>query len=89
MNTPGEKTVKLFIAGDAPNSRMALENLKDFLESFGGEDTDVEIIDVLKNPSEAVENGIYITPALLIGNPGTGTLIYGNLSSIEALKAVW
>lgn len=78
--------LRLFIAGEAANSRMAIENLKQLTERSGGFHFDVEVIDVLKNPQIMIDEGIYLTPALKIMEHGDGRLIYGNLSDEKALS---
>ncbi len=81
--------VRLFVAGDAPNSRVARENLRRLRERVGECEFDIEIIDVLKNPQAALEHGVYVTPALQIIEPGPGTLVFGNLSDHETLQTLF
>lgn len=78
--------LRLFIAGDAPNSRMAKENLKRFRESLIGFHFEIDVVDVLENPQVMLDYGIYLTPALQIIEPRPGGLIYGNLNDGEALR---
>ncbi len=82
--------LRLFVAGDAPNSLMAKENLERFLEraaaNSNGAEIEVEIVDALANPAVMTEHGIYLTPALQIVEPAPVRLIYGNLSDAEALR---
>lgn len=80
--------LRLFIAGDAPNSRLAKENLRRFCERAAGIHFELEIIDVLDNPQVMQDCGIYLTPAFQIIEPGPGRLIYGNLSNEEALQTL-
>jgi len=80
--------LRLFISGDAPNSRLAKENLRRFCERAAGIHFELEVIDVLDNPQVMLDYGIYLTPALQIIEPGPGRLIYGNLSNEEALQTL-
>jgi len=78
--------VRLFIAGDAPNSRLARKNLKSLQAGLKGVNFKTEIIDVLKQPQLALRHGVYVTPALQVIQPEPGTLIFGNLSNQTVLK---
>lgn len=80
--------LRLFIAGDAPNSRLAKENLRRFCERTAGIHFELDVIDVLDNPQVMLDYGIYLTPALQIIEPSPGRLIYGNLSNEEALQTL-
>ena len=81
--------VRLFVAGDAPNSRIAKENLRRLREQFAAHRFDVEVVDVLTDPQAALAHGIYVTPALQVIKPGPKALIFGNLSNNQALQALF
>ncbi len=78
--------VRLFISGDAPNSRLARENLARLEQACPSCAFDIEIIDVNLRPEAALESGVFITPALCVTAPPPGGIIYGNLSDAEALR---
>ncbi len=78
--------VRLFIAGDAPNSLIARKNLERFQESLPGYKFDIEIVDVNENPQMALQCGVFVTPALLVIDPSPETLIFGNLCNNETLR---
>ena len=78
--------MRLFIAGDAPQSRMARKNLQRFRERAAGSEFEVEVVNVLENPQIMLDLGIYITPALQVLEPQPGGLVYGNLSDEETLR---
>lgn len=80
--------LRLFVAGDAPNSRMAKANLQRFCERLAGADVEIQVIDVLVDPQAAVEQGVFLTPALQIVEPRPGRLVYGNLSDDDVLGSV-
>ena len=71
---------KLYIAGDAPNSRMAIVNLAEICQAYRLVDYDLEIIDILKVPLRAIQDSILVTPTLLKLYPGLPCRIIGNLS---------
>jgi circadian clock protein KaiB len=77
--------MRLFVSGDAPNSRIAQDNLKRLQESFPDEKFSVEIVDVNIQPEAALDCGIFITPSLQIVEPPPCYMVYGNLSDTEAL----
>ena len=77
--------VRLFTSGEAPNSRIALENLRRLQERAAKFVFDMEIVDVMKDPYTAFKNGTCLTPELQSFEPTDGSLIFGNLSNSEKL----
>lgn len=80
---------RLFVAGDAPNSRIALENLRRLRGLLAGCTTDIEVVDVVKEPQKAIASGIFVTPALQVLEPSPGVLIFGNLSNDEVFQTLF
>ena len=80
--------LRLFVAGDAPHSRMAKENLRRFRERAADCEFEVEVVNVLENPQIMLDLGIYLTPALQVIEPKPGGLVYGNLSDDETLRGL-
>lgn len=78
-------TLRLFVAGEAPNSRKARENLKRLCGRLPHGTANVEIIDVDAEPERALKNHIFVTPALQVLDTSPGTILYGNLSNEQAL----
>jgi circadian clock protein KaiB len=75
--------LRLFVAGDAPNSREAIANLKTILErSRSSNSIELEIIDVLEEPLRAMEEGVFVTPTL-VGNNARPVSIVGTLRDHE------
>jgi circadian clock protein KaiB len=77
--------VRLYVAGNAPNSRMARENLERIRGRFPRLDFAIEVIDVNSHADEALEQGVFITPALQVIEPEPGGMVYGNLSDLDSL----
>jgi circadian clock protein KaiB len=77
--------LRLYIAGNAPNSLRAIENLKAFFadELFAGHE--LEIVDLLKEPLRALADGIIVTPTLLKLSPLPSLRVVGNLSDSSHL----
>jgi circadian clock protein KaiB len=61
--------LRLFVAGDGPNSREAVANLEAICRrSLESDAHQLEIIDVLEEPLRALEEGILVTPTLVAYN---------------------
>lgn len=75
--------LKLYVAGNTPNSIRALRTLRNILEQeFQGVYT-LKVIDVLKNPQLAEEDKILATPTLSKILPPPVRKIIGDLSDRE------
>jgi circadian clock protein KaiB len=75
-------TLRLYVSGQALNSRTAIRNL----ESLRAELTDaaaVEVIDVREQPELAEEDRILATPTLVRRQPPPVRKIIGDLSDIQ------
>jgi len=72
--------LRLYIAGDAPNSQQAIANLDAICaESLKG-GYRLEVVDVLHNPQRAMAEGVLVTPSLAKLSPGPAAQVVGNLS---------
>ena len=71
---------RLYIAGDAPNSQMARSNLAEIRQAFQWEDFELEIVDILKDPLRALQDGVLVTPTLFRLCPQPVCKIVGDLS---------
>ena len=82
---PLKKTyiLKLYVAGNTPNSVRALKTLKDILEQEFLGVYALKVIDVLKNPQLAEEDKILATPTLAKILPPPVRRIIGDLSDRE------
>ena len=84
--------MRLFVAGDEPNSTIARESLDKICSTYLNRDYQVEIIDVLHDLQAALEDRVLVTPALVIVEPGPRTVVFGNLADtrkvLAALKVV-
>ncbi len=72
--------MRLYVANSAPNSLLAVANLKDICKEFLKDNFSLEIIDVLVEPSRALADGIVVTPSLSILSRSPIGRIVGNLS---------
>jgi hypothetical protein len=72
--------LRLFVAGDERNSRLARENLKRLCEKYVNSGYKIEIVDVLQDFKSALENNVLLTPALMVLSHLTQITIFGTLS---------
>lgn len=75
--------LKLYVAGNTPNSVRALKTLKNILEQEFQGVYALKVIDVLKNPQLAEEDKILATPTLAKILPPPVRKIIGDLSDRE------
>ena len=83
--SPAKKTyiLKLYVAGNTPNSIRALKTLNNILEQEFQGVYAMKVIDVLKNPQLAEEGKIFATPTLSKILPPPVRKIIGDLSDRE------
>ena len=83
--SPLRKTyvLKLYVAGNTPNSVRALKTLKNILEQEFQGVYALKVIDVMKNPQLAEEDKILATPTLAKVLPPPVRKIIGDLSDRE------
>jgi circadian clock protein KaiB len=77
--------VRLYIAGDAPNSIAAVANLRATLARHAGHAIEVETIDVLRDPLRALQDAVLVTPMLVRSEPLPERRILGNLHDRQTL----
>ena len=75
--------LKLYVAGNTPNSMRALKTLREILEKEFKGVYALKVIDVLKNPQLAEEDKILATPTLAKILPPPVRRIIGDLSDRE------
>lgn len=73
-------TLRLYVAGNAPNSLRAIENARTICETHFASAHSLEIVDMLKHPLRALADGIIVTPTLLRLQPLPAQRLVGNLS---------
>lgn len=74
--------MRLFIAGNESNSVIAQKNINEICVSNLKGKFQLEIIDVFKDFTAAIEENILVTPALIIDEPKK-MKIFGNLQETE------
>ncbi|MBL7062988.1 MAG: circadian clock KaiB family protein [Anaerolineae bacterium] len=84
-----EYILRLFVAGDEPNSRRAKENLARLCESHLKDRYELEIVDVFQDYQAALDHNVLITPTLLLVIPAPPARIAGDLSDVgQVLSAL-
>lgn len=72
--------LRLYVAGHAPNSLRAIANARAICDEHFASGHELEIVDLLKHPVQALEDGIIVTPTLLRLSPLPVQRVIGNLS---------
>jgi circadian clock protein KaiB len=76
---------RLFVTDDETHSRKAKNNLRKFCASHINDSFEIEVVDVLKDYTIALENKIFLTPALVVISPDPPVTIFGDLSDTQEL----
>lgn len=71
--------VHLFVAGDSPSSRRARRTVESLLADERGAASQLEVVDVLREPERALECNLLATPTLIIDNRGEIVRYVGDL----------
>ncbi|MGM0575057.1 MAG: circadian clock KaiB family protein [Myxococcota bacterium] len=91
MTEAGEEPrirLRLYVAGEAPNSQAARANLASFCEALAGAPPRVEVIDVFEEPLRAHEDGVILTPTLLRVEPEPVVRVAGSLGDRSLVRRV-
>jgi len=78
--------LRLYIAGNAPHSVRAQENLAVICHELSPEQLHLEVIDVLREPMRALQDKIFVTPVLCKLAPPPQALIVGDLSDSARVR---
>ena len=82
---PTRLVLRLYIAKGTPHSRTAVENLRLLVGKIGDEDCDLELVDVMDNPAQAIQDGVLVTPTLIRLSPGPTLRIIGLLQPRDSV----
>jgi circadian clock protein KaiB len=78
---------RLYTTGDTPNSTEARFNLAAICRNHLPGQHEIEMVDVLKEPARALEDGVYMTPTLVKLAPSPVQKLFGNLSQTDTVLA--
>ncbi|MEP6482826.1 MAG: circadian clock KaiB family protein [Rudaea sp.] len=85
MTRPAQFKFRLYVAGDAQNSALALANLTAFSRAHLKDRHEIEIVDVFREPKRALADGIFMTPTLIKLAPVPVRRIVGTLSQTQPM----
>jgi circadian clock protein KaiB len=71
---------RLYVADSTQNSLHAEANLTAFCRDYLPDRHHIEVVDVLREPGRALEDGIFLTPTLMVLSPVPVRRIVGTLS---------
>ncbi len=86
MRKPAHFKFRLYVAGEAPNSMLAITNLCAVCREYLPGRHEIEIVDVLREPKRALTEGVLLTPMLVRISPDPVSRIVGNLSQSMPLR---
>jgi circadian clock protein KaiB len=72
--------LRLYVAGNAPNSILAVANAKAFCDEHYTLGYKLEIVDLMDHPLRALKDGIVVTPTLVRIRPAPTRKVIGTLS---------
>jgi len=78
-------SLRLFVAGNSPDSSLAVANLEALFPKGESTPVKIEIVDVQREPARAARDQIVVTPTLLKLSPSPSLRILGNLKNRQAL----
>jgi circadian clock protein KaiB len=79
---------RLYIAGDAPNSLLAVANLNAICREHLPQRHTIEVVDVILDPKRALTDGILLTPTLVKLRPAPIRNIVGSLGHTQTVLHV-
>lgn len=77
--------LRLYVAGNAPNSICALANARAICSKHYPDSHDIEIVDLITHPHRALADAVIVTPTLLRLEPLPIQRVIGNLSDTDAV----
>jgi circadian clock protein KaiB len=76
---------RLYVAGHTPVSHQALAELRAACRTHLRDRHEIEIVDITRNPQRAVQDGIFMTPALVRVEPAPIKKFIGTFGLTEPL----
>jgi circadian clock protein KaiB len=79
---------RLYVADGTENSQQALANLTALCRAQLPKQHKIEIVNVLQEPMRALEDGVLMTPTLMVLSPPPVRRIVGTLSKTDTVLQV-
>ena len=76
---------RLYVAGDAANSTLAVANLTAICRTYLPNRHEIEVVDAFRESKRALADGIFLTPTLLKLAPSPQRRIVGTLSQTQPI----
>lgn len=80
--------LRLYVAGNSPNSVRAIANANAICETHLRIKYKLEVVDLLKFPKRALDDGVIVTPTLVRVMPLPVQRVIGNLSDTTEVLLV-
>lgn len=80
--------LRLYVAGDAPNSTTAIANITSICSQHFASAHELEIVDLLTHPGRALGDSIIVTPTLLKLGPLPEQRVIGSLSDAKQVLLI-
>jgi circadian clock protein KaiB len=77
---PVAMLLRLYVAGESPNSLRAIANLQAICRAYLTERCQVEIVDILEEPLRLFADGVLVTPTLVKAAPAPAWKMVGDLN---------
>jgi circadian clock protein KaiB len=81
----GRVLMRLYVASDSAPSMQARRQLVGSRERFGGEDWEVEVVDVFEQPALAEADRVLATPVLIRLFPTRRLSVIGDFADLQAV----
>ncbi len=82
---PGRVSLRLYVASDTAPSAQARRQFAALQERLGGQDWEVEVVDVFEQPGLAEDDRILATPVLIRLQPPPRLSVIGDFSDPHAV----
>ncbi len=86
--TPSAVRVRLYVAGESPNSVKALANVRGALREHPEHQVTLEVVDVVRDPEMGIRDGVFATPMLVRSEPLPERRVLGNLQDRQLLLGI-
>lgn len=83
--SPRDLEILLYVAGNGPNSTLAVENLHHLCRGQAFGDRPFHLIDIASDPARALADKVFFTPMLVIRQGTVERRFVGNLSKDAAI----
>jgi circadian clock protein KaiB len=78
--------LRLYVAGESPNSVAAQRNLRRLLSELSSGTATLDVLDVLTDPDAGLRAGVFLTPTLVKLAPAPERRILGSLHDTDQLR---